>query len=511
MLDELFNGLPNSTFADGRQSQTNLSGLLGIQDENELRKALGTDASLGSDASAMIGESLDNIVKLIVQDPRTFAPKLKRIESYDAKAIQEEYNLVTSLGKTDNSWAREGQLGHEDAATYERVTEEVKHVVQYGSVTDTAERAAKHKFGSLYAKEVNLRLRKLLLDIDRDIMHGDNTLNPLAWRGLIQQVMDRVGKTSEVYTDMVSFNGTVGTAGGRETYIKGGQLSAELLRAKAEIPLVKGGVPTCVYLAPKDKRIIGAAENGAVRYYQENQNSSIAKGMRVDQINTDFGDDMNIDIVWDIHMQHRRGRPSSKPKNPADPKLFHKNVASQLPDGAFSLAATAPSGAPGKLPVDQYFYGIAPKGGPAEGKIRMLNTGVTTTNTNGTVEITLTLPADLSNISSWCLYRSTVGGNDYNDFRFVKEIPLDTSNGATQVIVDDGTIMPSSRYAFQYDESKSALAFLLYPTTMRLDRIDRTQRFYVESEMLCQLYAPQYAHVFENVGGHADTLLDTDG
>ena len=510
MLEQLFEQLPNSGFGHS-VNEASLESLLGLGDENQLQKALGTTGALGSDASPMIGESLDNMVKLITLDPRSFAVLLQRLEAYDAKAISEEYNRVSSLGLSDSSFSREGQLGVNDSPTYERLTEEIRHVSQTSAVSDTAQRAVAYKFGDLKAQAVNLRLKKMLLDIDRDIIHGNSSLNPLSWRGLIQQVTDRVGKTSQVYTDMVKFNGTTGTTGsGRTTYIKGGSMSSELIREKAELPLNLGGLPTCIYLSPKDKRIIGEAENAATRYMQADQVSRIAKGMRVDQINTDFGADTGIDIVWDLFMRYRRGRLSSKPKDPTTGK-FHKQVPDQLPSGAFSVVAVAPSPEPGFLPVDVYYYGIAPIGGPGEGKIRMLNTGVTTSDVNGTARITLNLPADLSNIKSWALYRSTIDGADAGNFRFLKEVALDTSAGnGTQVIDDDGSIIPSSRYAFMQDESKSALAFLLYPTVFDLAKVDLTERFTVASEMLVQLYAPEYAHVFENVGGHYDTLLDPD-
>jgi hypothetical protein len=286
---------------------------------------------------------------------------------------------------------------------------------------------------------------------------------------------------------------TKGLAGTRETYTGGGTLTSAIVRAACETPLINNGIYSALYCAPADKAAISSSEDTNIRYYQADVKSSIVKGMRVDKLNTDFGE---IDLLWSLYMRYDQGRTQITPQNPADPTKFHAQVPAQLAGGAFAVAAAAG----GKLPVDEYFYGVAPVNAAGEAPIRLLGSGATTTNTNGIVEITITHPADTSNITGYRVYRSTTNGTDYTKMRFLKEIPIDLA-AATQVIEDDGTSIPGARKAFLLAEESFAFAMLKPPHMRDLARVDNTERFTVDAVLASNLYIPEHAFVFHAIGG----------
>ena len=112
--------------------------------------------------------------------------------------------------------------------------------------------------------------------------------------------------------------------------------------------------------------------------------------MIVDQVVTDFGR-RAIDLVWSLFLDFNRGKLYDVPLDPSNSDLFHPSVPDQLAAASFAGAASAG----GYLPNDTYYYGIAPVGDIGEGAIRLLSTGYTADNTNGTVDLTISLPADL--------------------------------------------------------------------------------------------------------------------
>jgi len=455
--------------------------------EDEIIKALATDGVVGTDGSAMIGESLDPVVKRITLDPENYTPILRRFYTYDAKAVVEEFNRVNSHGRSGGSFRAQGQIGVQDAASYTRYTENVRFVGQTGAVTVELQNAAKAKFGDIKAIEAFYRLQKLLLDIDRDLLWGNSSLNPLSWRGLFQQ--------SSSESQFNSNKATTSVAGSRQTYTGGGTLTASDIRNQASKPLGFNGRYTACYLSPQEIEVIGSSQDTNLRWYLEDQKSAIALGMTVEQIKTAFGP---IDLVWDIWLNYEGGRLNPNPEDPTDSTKFHTDAPSVL-----AVAPTGAAASGGYLPVDTYYYAIAPVNEVGEGPIKFLASGYTTDNTNGTVDITVTHNADTSDVKGYRIFRSTTNNTDYTKMRFVKEVAINTS-AATQVLSDDGSIVPGSRRAFLINERSSAIGALQAPTMRDLPMIDNTHRFTVDAQLMVHLYANQHMFVFKNIGGSVE-------
>lgn len=456
--------------------------------EDDIVKSLATSGSVGSDGSSMIGESLDEVVKIVTQDPDAFCPLLERLHTYQASSISEEYNRVTALGLSDGGgWRGEGQLGVSDSPVFAREVRNVKFLGYVGAITNTLISASRAKFGDLKKIQAALLTKKMLLDTEINILWGNSTLNTRSWKGLLEQ-SDSSRRTNKSAT---------GTAGSRTTYTGGGTLTVANVRAASQDALAYGGMPTMLLCSPTELREFGAEEDQRIRYFLADQESRIAKGMRLHQIVTDF---QVIDVVWTQWLLYERGKNVSRPKNPSTASLFHADVPAQLGSGAFSGAAAAG----GHLPNDVYYYGIAAVGDAGEGPIRLLSTGYTADNTNGTVDLTITLPPDTSQIRSWRIYRSTINGTDYTKMRFLKEVAIDTA-AATQVVQDDGSIIPESRRAMVVNERMASLGFLQKPVMWDLPRIDNTERFAIDAEGVVQLYAPEHCWEWFNLGGNVET------
>jgi hypothetical protein len=482
----------------GAAFSPDLAGLRGIfgLTEDDMMKALATNGTVGTNASAMIGESLDPLVKRITLDPENHCILLQRLEAYKAKAISEQSNRITSLGLAEYSRRQEGKLGPQDAATYQRRSKVVRFGGQVAAVTTTMARAAEAKFDDFKQMEIANRVHATLLHTEKQLYWGDTRINELDWEGFGQQIEVDAGTDADFQTDLA----VEGSAGSRTTKISGGTLTASQLRAQARNALKRGGVPTMALISSKDKELLGVAEDGSIRYLNRDQKSPIAKGMIVDQVVLDFGARRAIDLVWSLFLDYNRGKLSDVPANPSDATKFHELAAPQLASGAFAGAAAAG----GHLPNDTYYYGIAAVSDVGEGPIRLLSTGYTADNTNGTIDLTITLPGDLSQIKSWRIYRSTVNGTDYTKMRFLKEVALDDS-GATQVISDDGAVLPSSREAALLNERMTSLGFLQPMSAWDLPYTDSTHRVAIECELVVQNYAPEHCHRFINIGGTAAT------
>ena len=158
-----------------------------VLDEDGLMKALASDSAVGVDGSAMIGESLDAIVKRMVVDPKIGTVMLKRNHAYKAKALTEEWNKLVSYGLAETSARGEGVLGLSDSSRYVRVTRRVKSFGQVGAITMELDAASVAKFGDLKAREANNRLAKLLIDMEKAAIWGDETLNPQYMHGVLKQ------------------------------------------------------------------------------------------------------------------------------------------------------------------------------------------------------------------------------------------------------------------------------------------------------------------------------------
>jgi len=476
-------GLGGTVVADSREELLRLQGAT----DEDVAKALGIDAAFSS-AVPVIGESLDPVIQAIVLD-ENFLPLWKRFFGYDAKSHIEEFALLTSNGKAKFSYRAEADLGAEDSSAYSRETETEKYYGQLGRVTRTAQRASNAKFADLKAREAFLRIRALLLHIEKDLIWGNSTLNDKSLRGLLERCP----------AANITSLATTGTAGARVTNTGGGSLTVDTARGQMNAGLQYGRVHSALVCAPEEKISLSGEETGRVRWYKEGGKSRIAAGMTVDQIANPFSN-ADCDLVWNIHMTQERGELSNVPRDPATASLFHASAPIVLPTASAGVAIAG-----GALPNDDYYYGVAAVGDVDEGPILMDATGYTADNTNGTIQLTLTnptVPADFAAVRSYRIYRSTTNGTDYTKMRLVGEVAISGVAGGTFTWDDDGAFIPGSRRALLVDETATSLPQLLAPSMRDLADIDNTHRFSVDAEVALMLYDQGLSmHQWSNIGG----------
>lgn len=462
---------------------------------DEIFRALSTDGSIGSSGSARIAQSLDRLVKILTQQPENFAPLLRRLETYNAKAISEEYVRLTSLGLGSGQFRAEGKLGRPDAGQYEAQQKSVKHIGQVGGVTQAYADASRAGFGDAKAEEVVVRTQSVLLGMDRDILWANDTLNGLAWEGLFQQAL-----TDKTHMTDLAVKGTTGT--GRETYVSGGKLTTAHCREQAAKMIKYGAPQTALYASPLDMHYLSAAEDDGVRYLEKDRRSFVAVGMRLSQILTDVMSGA-LDVVWNIHLSHERGKLNINPEDPGAPAKFHPDAPAVL--------ATAPTGAVqagGKLPVTAsgFYYGVAAVSKEGEGPIKMQSTGYATTNANGQIELTITNPSDateFAKVTSYMIYRSTNSGSDYKEMEILTEVAKAGVAGGTMTWTDDGTMIPGSRRAMQLDEKMHAMGMLRMLTIRDLPMNENVDEFTIDGSAVCHNYMPERTHTWKNMGGTA--------
>ena len=135
-----------------------------------------------------------------------------------------------------------------------------------------------------------------------------------------------------------------------------------------------------------------------------------------------------------------------------------------------------------------------------EGPIKPVAAGVTTTNTNGKVQVTIPYPTG-EDIDSFRVYRSTTS-TAFGNLRLVDEVASDGTG--SQVFTDDGTSMPGSRRCMLVDETKIGLGNLLAPTIRDLADITNAHQISIDSELVLSTYDGMRNQVLvKGIGGSA--------
>lgn len=483
VMTELATGGAFNSFGSSRR-QLIESSLYGM-DLMEVSKALATSSSFGTDGSALNGYDLDALIRYATLQRNANTPKVRRWHTFEAKALTTEWNRLSRRGNAEGNFRNQGALGVSDSSTLARVTSNQKFLGRVGAVTRELQAAAGGSFGDAKAFELREQLTQFLLNLERDIWHSDSSLNDLAWNGILAQM----STGSEFVTDLA-----INTSG---KITAGGSLSLATVRGVLHTPIRYAGTFSSLYCAPQERTAFGSDSDSLTHFYRQDQMSNLGRGIKVDQIASEFND-AGIDIIWDLTLAGIRGKYLHIPENPADSTKFHSEAPNQL-SAALSLGVT--SG--GYLPDDTYYYGVAPVNEVGEGPIKLFATGQATATTNNTVQITVTHGSDVSNVKSYRLYRSTTSGADYSKMRLVKEVAVASAAvaGGTQVLEDDGSVVPGSRQAILLDETSCAMGALENPVVEDLPRIDGTHRFAIDAINDCILYVPQHAHRFDNIGG----------
>lgn len=102
-----------------------------------------------------------------------------------------EYNRVRSHGGEHSPFIGEGGLAPLNRATYEKVAVQIKYLAERREITDQANLVTlSGPSPDALAEETTRGTEALLRRVEKELFHGDSSINPLAWDGVIKQIKD---------------------------------------------------------------------------------------------------------------------------------------------------------------------------------------------------------------------------------------------------------------------------------------------------------------------------------
>ena len=467
-------------------------------DIQDVSKALGTSAASGTDGSALVPDSIDPVMKLLIRDPEMQAPKLKRWYAYDAKSAIQKHIRVTRRGTARQASMAEGDLGPADAPTLERASDEVFSIGKTTAVTDRLAASAQALFGDVKAMNSMLLFMDVMMILERNFWWGNNSRYSTQFNGF----MNRKLTDSQHYKDLTSntsLGAVTGVAGSRTYYESGGLLDVDEIRSKNRLALPYNCAHTGLYLHPDDMDIVSRTQDPNQRILLNQGGSSrIAAGQTVTQIANGFSQDGVTDLIWDPSL-YDEGMESLVPDNPAVSTNFHP----QAP----SVPATAPTGVAGAgsyLKPGTFYYGVQFNNEISNSPIKIQSTGYAADNTNGKVTLTIAHPAGIKSIQ---IFRSSTSAA-YTDMVFLTEVEPASVTATSTTYVDTGEIMPGRRNAMLMDERKTGIGYLIPPAMEDLSRTDRTHKVSVGMDVALSSYDGMLAEfTWSGIGG---ACLDAD-
>jgi len=111
---------------------------------------------------------------------------------------QQLYNRVKAHGGEHSPFIGEGGLAALNRATYEKVAVQIRYLAERREITDQAMHVALNgPSPDALAEETTRGTEVLLRRVEKELFHADNSVNPLAWNGIVQQI-SAGGNTSDL-------------------------------------------------------------------------------------------------------------------------------------------------------------------------------------------------------------------------------------------------------------------------------------------------------------------------
>ena len=102
-----------------------------------------------------------------------------------------EYNRVIRHGGDISPFIAEGGTAALNRSQYEKVAVQIRYLAEKREVTDqAAEMMIVGPTPNVIAEETRRGTERLLRRVERELFHGDSSLNDLAWDGIIKQIKD---------------------------------------------------------------------------------------------------------------------------------------------------------------------------------------------------------------------------------------------------------------------------------------------------------------------------------
>jgi len=115
----------------------------------------------------------------------------KMIQKTPAQNTVVEYNRVKRHGAEHSPFIAEGGTAALNRSTYEKVAVQIRYLAEKREISDVA--GFVNIVGpspDVMAEETRRGTEALLRRVEKELFHGDNSLNSLAWDGIIKQIKD---------------------------------------------------------------------------------------------------------------------------------------------------------------------------------------------------------------------------------------------------------------------------------------------------------------------------------
>lgn len=109
-----------------------------------------------------------------------------------------EFNRVLSHGAEHSPFIGEGGVAPLNRATYEKVATQIKYLAERREISDQANLVTLNgPSPDALAEETTRGTEALLRRVEKELFHGDSSVNDFAWDGIIKQIKDG-GNTSDL-------------------------------------------------------------------------------------------------------------------------------------------------------------------------------------------------------------------------------------------------------------------------------------------------------------------------
>jgi len=438
----------------------------------DLHKALGTAGTgdLGTtfaDGTALRVESLEGTLKVV-----TYKAKALKLWNMLAKKpaynTVEQYNILDSYGGAGNAFFEEGGVAPAEDSTYTRKTGEVKFMGVLREVTHamTLVTPAHGNVQDMQAAEGTLWLIRKL---NEALYYANDTYNPLAFKGIRQQIVDSVGETAENIVDC-----------------RGLPLSEDLLQDGARI----------------------IADN-----YSDSETFQMFAGMSV-----------LSDIGKALFPRQRIGMPA--PQNgvagvpltgfAADAGYinFNKEIFLRPSGGVPAAAVTGSPAAPvaptmvaaaeatSRMDAGSYYYAVASINHRGE-SVATPSAAAVDVAAGEKVTVTVTRQRNAPAATGYKIYRgTTVAG-----LKYMKTVADPGGELATFTVVDLNADIPGTSEVFLFDmDGDQCMSYKQLAPLMKLPLavVSAAFRFMILLYGVPQVYAPRKQVIFRNVGAYTD-------
>lgn len=481
---------------------------------DDLIKALGTgqggeaygNGAYG-DMSALRPQSLEETLKTVTATS-DHVRLWKTISKKPAYNTAEEYNIMDRLGGNGSPFFVEGGLPNEQDSSYVRKTALVKFLGTTRVVTHPATMVRTAGVGDIVGQEAKNGAEWLIMQIERQLFYADSSMNPLAFDGILPQMMNFLGKPY-----FKGGNGVTPTGQSAEQFIdlRGGFLPQEALEDGANIIFENFGMARQLQLTPavrkdfskmfmtnpgniKNERIqVGAdIENlghGEVERYKSNAGSFT------------FEPNLFLRPLGGFKVVSDNGAPVA-PTTTSVTQVVPANDALSM----FLTADGGRYGNPTYASTGTYYYFVAAKNAIGESVATGISTNAAANALAFAVGNAQSVTISWNRVvgspfaQSYAIYRGK--NQDGSDAVFMDEVK-DAGTGTTQAYIDRNYKIPGAHDAFLIDtDPNKSLTFKQLAPLMKLPlaRISAAERFMVLLYGMPIVYNPRTQVYYFNIG-----------